>query len=280
MTILLLKKASEVPYQALWIEVIVPKKKNIFCSILYRQHNNPDRFLKYIDDKLEFYTSKGNPVFVLTDSNIDLLRINSCNYAHDFLLSLQSCSMLPTIDKPTRIYRDSATLIDNIFVNNFNDLVLSGNVITDLSDHFSQFCIMHSTLTKNRLHCSKIRDYSRYDEASFNKDISQIDWQALLAQASNDPNKQFSTFYNRLNKLVNKHAPLKRLSKRKSKQFKKPWITKGIKIAIRKKNEYFIANKHDKYILYRNSIRSLTRASKKLYYQSFFNQNLSNMKKT
>ena len=82
--------------------------------------------------------------------------------------------------------------------------------------------------------------------------------------------------------MINKHAPLKRLSKRKSKQFKKPWITKGIKIAIRKKNEHFIANKHDKYIyiLYRNSIRSLTRASKKLFYQSFFNQNLSNMKKT
>ena len=173
-------------------------------------------------------------------------------------------------------------MIDNIFVNNLNDLVLSANVITDLSDHFSQFCIMHSTLTKNRLHCSKIQDYSRYDEALFNNDISQIDWQALLAQASNDPNKQFSTFYDRLNKLVNKHAPLKRLSKRKSKQFKKPWITKGIKITIRKKNEYFIANKHDtgKYILYRNSIRSLTCASKKLYYQSFFNQNLSNIKKT
>ena len=99
--------------------------------------------------------------------------------------------MLPTIDKPTRIYRDSATLINNIFVNNLNDLVLSGNVITDLSDHFSQFCIMHSTLTKNRLHCSKIPDYSRYNEALFNNDILQIDWLALLAQASNDPNKQF-----------------------------------------------------------------------------------------
>ena len=132
------------------------KRKIYFVVFCIRQHNNPDRFLKYIDDKLEFYTSKGNPVFVLTDSNIDLLRINSCNYAPDFLLSLQSCSMLPTIDKPTCIYCDSATLIDNIFVNNFNDLVLSGNVITDLNDHFSQFCIMHSTLTKNRLLKSKI----------------------------------------------------------------------------------------------------------------------------
>jgi len=50
--------------------------------------------------------------------------------------------------------------------------------------------------------------------------------------------------------MVNKHAPLKRLSKRKSKQFKKPWITMGIEIAIRKKNYFFIANKHDKYIYY------------------------------
>ena len=157
--------------------------------------------------------------------------------------------MLPTIDKLTRIYRDSATLIDNIFVNNFNDLVLNGNVITDLRDHFSQFCIMQSTVTKNRLHCCKVRDYSRYDDALFNNHILQIDWLALLARARNDPSKHFSTFYNRLNKLVNKHAPLKRLTKRKSKQFKKPWITKGLKIAIRKKNEFFIANNHDKYKL-------------------------------
>ena len=156
MIILLLKKPPRYHIRLFGLKSMFLKRKIFFGCILYRQHNNPDRFLKYIDDKLEFYTSKGNPVFVLTDSNIDLLQINSCNYAHDFLLSPQSCSMLPTIDKPTRIYRDSATLIDNIFVNNFHDLVLSGNVITDLSDHFSQFCITHSTLTKNRLHCSKI----------------------------------------------------------------------------------------------------------------------------
>ena len=29
-----IEKASKVPHQALWIEVIVPKKKNIFCCIL------------------------------------------------------------------------------------------------------------------------------------------------------------------------------------------------------------------------------------------------------
>ena len=52
-------------------------------------------------------------------------------------------------------------------------------------------------------------------------DILQINGLALLAQVGNeDPNNQFPTFYNRLNKLVNKQ-------KRESKQLKKARITKG-----------------------------------------------------
>ena len=38
----------------------------------------------------------------------------------------------------------SVSLIDNIFVNNPNQVLISGNIITDVSDHFSQFCIMTS----------------------------------------------------------------------------------------------------------------------------------------
>ena len=77
---------------------------------------------------------------------------------------------------------------------------------------------MHSTLTKNRLHCFKVRDYAKM--RPYYNHILQIDGLALLAQVGNeDPNNQFSAFYNRLNKLANKQ-------KRESKQLKKPWITK------------------------------------------------------
>ena len=74
--------------------------------------------------------------------------------------------------------------------------------------------------------------------------------------------------------------PLINVSKRKAKQFTKPWITKGIKTAVRKKNQLFKSNKLEKYKLYRNMIPTLTRASKKSYYHLFFSQNISNMKKT
>jgi hypothetical protein len=55
------------------------------------------------------------------DININLLRFESCNYAQNFQISLQSLNLTPTIDKPTRVYNNSATLIDNIFVNKLDD---------------------------------------------------------------------------------------------------------------------------------------------------------------
>ena len=44
--------------------------------------------------------------FNLGDFNIDLLKAETCNFSHNFLLSLQSYHFLPTIDKPTRVHNN------------------------------------------------------------------------------------------------------------------------------------------------------------------------------
>ena len=76
--------------------------------------------------------------------------------------ALQSCYVIPTIDKPTHVRNNSATLIDNIFVNNPEQVQLSGNLITDLSDHFAQICIMKSVREKpTKLKKHKVHDYSQ-----------------------------------------------------------------------------------------------------------------------
>ena len=59
------------------------------------------------------------------DFNIDLLKSETSQISHDFLMSLQSCYLIPTVDKPTRVHRNSATLIDNIFLNNPDQILLS-----------------------------------------------------------------------------------------------------------------------------------------------------------
>ena len=214
------------------------------------------------------------------DFNIDLLKCESSNYSHDFLSSFQSCYLTPAIDKPTRVRSTSATLIDNIFITNPDKVVACGNLISDISDHFSQFCILKTMKHKSRVKKSKIRDFSRFSSDRLNAGLSNVNWNALFANESSDVNNVFSSFYNKFNKLVNKHAPMKTISNRQAKQFSKPWITKGLRKSIRVKNKLYASDDRVKYQMYRNRICTLTRISKQQYYTKFFNDNLTNMKKT
>ena len=50
------------------------------------------------------------------DLNIDLL-YKDCNNSTSFLNTMYSLSLLPIINKPTRITDNSATLIGNFFIN-------------------------------------------------------------------------------------------------------------------------------------------------------------------
>ena len=76
--------------------------------------------------------------------------------------------MFPVVDKPTRVHGISATLIDNIFINNPENNIVSGNIVSDTTDHYSQMCIL-------TLQCkiffpnnkTKVRDYSTLNAKIF-----------------------------------------------------------------------------------------------------------------
>ena len=55
---------------------------------------------------------------------------------------------------------------------------------------------------------------------SFISDLIQVDWHEIITRGIDDINKIFSSFYNKLDKIVNKHAPFKTLSKRRKKKEK------------------------------------------------------------
>ena len=71
-------------------------------------------FLDYFEEAVDRFSATGKPICLLGDVNINILRAQTCNYAQQFLDCLQSYALLPTINKPTRVYNNSATLIDNI----------------------------------------------------------------------------------------------------------------------------------------------------------------------
>jgi hypothetical protein len=113
---------------------IFVQKKNIIVEVIYRQHNSPHKFKEYFDEVIEKFTATGKSLCIMRDFNLDLLKIESSCYSRDFFLSLQSCYLIPSIDKPTRVYNNSATLIDNIFINMPERVTISGNIISDITD--------------------------------------------------------------------------------------------------------------------------------------------------
>ena len=106
---------------------------------------------------------------------------------------------------------------------------------------FSQFCITKSARDKYKKgKIVKIRDYSRFSADSFNNDLSEVDWNRMITNGTSCVNNLFSSFYSKLNKIVNKHAPIKKLSNRKAKQLSKSWITTGLKASISVKNKLYV----------------------------------------
>ena len=97
----------------------------------------------------------------------------------------------------------------------------------------------------------------------------------------------FDNFVACISQMIDKHAPLKRLSRKQKKLVKKPWITKGILTSIRKKNSIFrtlfIYGSDAEKIYFRTYSNKLTKIktlSKKLYFQNELKKNKNYARKT
>ena len=108
------------PFSPYGLILLLSKRKVLFVASYTDNiiHHAPNRFQQYFDETIEKFTSSGKHVVIMGDFNIDLLKCDLSSYSHDFISSLQSCYLIPTIDKPTSVRSSSATLIDNIFINN------------------------------------------------------------------------------------------------------------------------------------------------------------------
>ena len=72
------------------------------------------------------------------DYNINLLNYDMHTTTAKFTDVMYANSFVPLINRPTRITKSSATLIDNIFSNDLDGLTNCTQciLVTDISDHF------------------------------------------------------------------------------------------------------------------------------------------------
>ena len=106
-----------------------------------------------------------------------------------------------------------------------------------ISDHLAQFLIIPVEYNKRSKHHSKYkRDTKNFDEESFILDILDVNWKETIKTENNDPNFSFNEFENKVNSIIDKHIPLRKLTKQEIKQHFKPWITLGIRNSIKRRD--------------------------------------------
>ena len=84
------EKCSNEAFQALWIEVYLAKSGNVICGVVCRPHNSPESFQEYLDQTIKKLSASGKQMFLMGDTNLNLLRFHNCKYTQNFILSLQS----------------------------------------------------------------------------------------------------------------------------------------------------------------------------------------------
>ena len=158
-------------------------------------------------------------------------------------------------------------------------------ILYDLTDHLPNFLIIKNySCLPNNIKMYK-RDFSNFNEAAFIQKCQSVNWEEVVNTFS-DVNDMFDSFYTKLSKIIDHHAPIKKIPRKELKLRSKPWITLSIRKSIFVKNKLykkFLKSKlpyyHLKFKYYRNRLSHLIKVSKKQYYNDYFHANRSNPKK-
>ena len=141
--------------ESLFIEIMRPNQKNAIIGIIYRPSSaDLSLFMDNLNSILSKFTKEQNDCYLVGDFNIDLLKYQQHTSTNDFLDVMYSNSLLPMINRPSRI-TSHATCIDNIFsiCSTQSYQLFNALFLTDISDHLPILSIIFQQ-SNNQTKCT------------------------------------------------------------------------------------------------------------------------------
>ena len=241
------------------------------------------RFLEHLENLCYNLTTSYRTSYLMLDSNIDILTNN--NLARTYLETIRESGFTQTIEKATRIQNNSYSLIDNILTNSQNSKIVSGVILSDISDHFLTFMVTSSLAKcKQKPQLTK-RNMSAENAEFFKNELRKISWEDVLADPEVD--SAYSKFWNKFETLFDLSFPISRVSFNRNHNRVNDYMTAGLLVSRKNKlnlHKIAIADPSDgnlsRYKKYRNLYNKIVRASKKLYFDKNFKRFKKNPKRT
>ena len=281
--------------ESLWISVFDDNQAPFYIvGIIYRHPttSDVDLFIEELSTCLTKFSNNNSTFYILGDLNINSSSINRSPSAKRFLNMLLSCGAFPLITKPTRITDNSATILDHIITNDYEHCIIPGIVKTiEISDHYPILCQIDAIRSsrKSESRQSFYRDKSKFYPNVFNDNMNNNlnDFFIQLPSITNENfNEIFNMFVDQIWQVVNKHAPLKKVSRKHKRLQKKPWLTTDLLSSINMKRKlyktHFLNGNPEQKIFYKKFANKLTKMktrAKHLYYEKELLNHSGNEKK-
>ena len=227
-----------------WVELINEKGPNTIVGVMYRHPSrNNQLFQVKLKQVLKQLNKEKKKTILCGDFNLNLLNYENDKQVSSFLSCMLQSDFHPCIIEPTRITNtNKPSLVDNIFINTFDD-PLCGNILEHISyDHLPNFIIIDHDHT-NKIRKKKKRDKRNFDPAKFQKELLNDGQLLLELLTETNAEAAMKLYLDRFLTLLDKHCPLRNLSKKETKTALNPWITKGLLISIKRKGTYLKSSK-------------------------------------
>ena len=241
------------------IVIEIKCKTNLLLCSGYRPPNTDlPEFLASYDNMVNTLKCQKNTELVMgIDHNLDFIKQHLHKPTKVFIESNIENNILPTITRPTRITKSSATLIDNLFISqHLQTNYKSGILLDDTSDHMPCYLILPDATEQTKtLKTIQHRNLSEKNMRKICELIESIDWKAKLQ--SLDTNNAFNEFHNHLTMTIDRISPLVIKKINPKKQPRAKWLTTGIINSINKN-----------LLLYKESIKTNASPDQKLKYSN------------
>ena len=205
------------------LEIEYKKIKYILCELYRVPNSNISKFQDSVNCLLRTLRRQKN-IILGCDQNLDLLKLGTHVPTNDFYTKMLDNELLSMISKPTRITYSTSTLIDNIYLKLKARNEVNSFIITDIiSDHCP--CLLSLVLDgKESIDNVVVRTRKWSDRVYdlINKDLLFYDWSVLDVMTASE---SYENLISVITNIVDKHAPLKEMTVRKSKYLAEPWMT-------------------------------------------------------
>ena len=203
---------------------------NVMVGSIYRPPNTNASLnnIEYGKVLCSLKKLKVTTVILGMDHNMDLLHSDKHQRTEDFLQINLDHLLIPTITRPTRITKNTATLIDNIIVSQNCCSTYESNVIIDnISDHLPSVCVVkNAKLSRKKSITIKSRDTRKRNLEALKRSLNDLDWSELRLCTS--VNAKAEVLHTKLVEKIDHFVPLWSHTIKYKKIRREPWISAGI----------------------------------------------------